>query len=78
MQFSSIGAQITPTRPHLPKALLGRNVLPKSLQALVTSEQGGEDRGIRKQYVSTSFTTWRHPEEHVEYAISHLREGVRV
>src|SRR4051794_14195047 len=58
-------------------ALLRRDVLPESFEALVAAKQRREDRRVRQQDVAGPLVLRRHPQEHVELAVAGLRERMR-
>ena len=55
-----------------------REVLPEALEALVAAEERRKDRRVREQDVAGAIARGRHPEEHVELAISGVGERMRL
>src|SRR5690348_16332473 len=60
------------------RASLSRDIVPEALQALVATEQSGEDCRVCQQYVTDALTIRRHPEEHIEFSVSRLDERMRL
>src|SRR3954469_6702610 len=72
---TSVAARAEPRITASP--LLRGDVLPEAFEALVASEQRREDRRVGQQDVAGPFALRRHPQEHVELAVSCLREWMR-
>ena len=53
---------------------LGREVFPKSLQALCAAEQSAEYGGIGKQNIARPGTAWGHPRKRIELSVASLCE----